>query len=74
MKVTIHITEQEWNEIVSFTGLTQKGPAVRKFLTDSLQLLRRRQIAAKFLSGEWSAEFPDYELSHAKELHLTKPH
>jgi hypothetical protein len=72
MKVTIRITEQEWTEIHEITGIQAKAPAIRTFLNDSLQLLRRRQIAAKFLSGEWSAELPDYELSQSKELLYNK--
>jgi hypothetical protein len=72
MKVIIHITEQEWTEIREITGMQAKDPAIRTFLTDSLPLLRRRQIAEKFLSGEWSAELPDYELSQSKELLYNK--
>ncbi|RYY62765.1 MAG: hypothetical protein EOO05_01630 [Chitinophagaceae bacterium] len=36
-------------------------PAIRKLVVDALQLRRRAEISAKFLSGEWSTELAGYE-------------
>lgn len=68
MKVTVDIPDSELAEICFFTGEKKKGPAIRKMVTDALMLKRRQQLAQKFISGEWGAEFEGFEESQAKEL------
>ena len=67
MKISVDLSDDELKEITRVTGITKKGPAIRKLLVDALQLQRRAEISAKFMSGEWSAEFPDYEASEATD-------
>lgn len=61
MKISVELPEKELAEICEITGISKKGPAIRKMLADSLLAQRRANIAGKFLSGEWSAELSGYE-------------
>jgi hypothetical protein len=61
MKVTVEFSESEMREIRKMTGETKKGPAIRKVVVDALNLRKRREIAQKFISGEWGVELPGYE-------------
>ncbi|TLD69520.1 hypothetical protein FEM03_17765 [Phragmitibacter flavus] len=54
-------------EITRLTGITKKGPAIRKLLADTLTMQRRAEIAAKFVSGEWSAELEGYEAAQVAD-------
>jgi hypothetical protein len=63
MKITVDLPEIELTEICEITGISKKGPAIRKLLADTLQAQRRAKIAGKFLSGEWSTELKDFEAS-----------
>jgi hypothetical protein len=42
-------------------GERKKGPAIRKVVDHALKMHRRKEIAQKFLTGEWSAESEGYE-------------
>lgn len=61
MKITVDLPESDLEEISRITGIFKKGPAIRKMLRDTLAMQRRAEVAAKFLSGEWSAELEGYE-------------
>lgn len=61
MKVTVELPENELAEICEFTGIVKKGPAIRNLLSQTLQAQRRKKIAGKFLSGEWSADLHGFE-------------
>ncbi|MBV9010229.1 MAG: hypothetical protein JO354_13865 [Verrucomicrobia bacterium] len=61
MKVTVELSENEIRQIQREAGEKKKGPAIRKFIAAHLKLARRREIARKFASGEWSAELPPIE-------------
>jgi len=61
MKITVELPENELVEICEITGITKKGPAIRKLLADTLQTQRRAKIAGKFLSGQWSAGLKGFE-------------
>jgi hypothetical protein len=61
MKITVEIPENELAEICEITGVSKKGPAIRKLLADTLQAQRRAKIANKFLKGEWSAGLDGFE-------------
>ena len=61
MKITVDISETDLREIQRHSGEKKKGPAIQKFIADRLKLARRREIARKFLSGEWSAELPSID-------------
>lgn len=67
MKITVELPENELVEICEITGISKKGPAIRKLLTDTLQSQRRARIAGKFLSGQWSAELNDFDSSKAAD-------
>ena len=61
MKITVDISESDLREIQRHSGKKKKGPAIQKFIADTLRLARRREISRKFLSGEWSVDFPSIE-------------
>jgi hypothetical protein len=67
MKITVELPESELHEICEITGISKKGPAIRKLISDSLQLRKRARISAKFLSGEWSAELEPLETSRRND-------
>jgi hypothetical protein len=67
MKITVELSESDLREICKFTGERKKGPAIRKFVADALQLKRRAQIAQKFISGEWGVELKGFEEGQAAE-------
>ena len=67
MKVSVEFSEEELGEISRLTGITKKGPAIRKLLIEALQLKRRAEISAKFLSNEWSAGLEGFEESKAAD-------
>jgi hypothetical protein len=61
MKITVELPENELVEICEITGVTKKGPAIRKLLTDALRTQRRAKIANQFLNGESSAGLDSFE-------------
>ena len=61
MKITVELSDSEINEIRLLTGERKKGPAIRKLVAEALMLKRRREIAEKFISGEWGAELEGIE-------------
>ena len=67
MKVTVDIPDSDLVEICFFTGEKKKGPAIRKMVIDALMLKRRQQLAQKYISGEWGAEFEGFEEAQAME-------
>jgi len=72
MKVTVEVSDKELKEIIRFSGEKRKGAAIRKLAVEALMLKKRRQIAAKFLSGEWSVDLPSLEVLR-KDRNLWKP-
>lgn len=67
MKITVELPEEEMREICELTGISKKGPAIRKLLADTVMLQRRARISEKFLSGEWSAELDGFEAAKHEE-------
>jgi len=67
MKVTVEIPESELREICRVTGESKKGPAIRKLVTDALQMKRRERFAQKFISGEWGVELKGFEAGQAAD-------
>lgn len=65
MKVTVELPENELVKICEITGISKKGPAIRKLLADTLQSQRRASIAKNFLSGQWSAQLSGFEATKA---------
>ncbi|MGI8436708.1 MAG: hypothetical protein ACR2NX_07370 [Chthoniobacterales bacterium] len=65
MKVSVELSDAEIKDILRFTGEKQKGPAIRKLVVSALMLKRRAAMTEKFMSGEWSVEFPFYEEQRA---------
>jgi len=61
VKITVDISESDLREIQRYSGTKKKGPAIQKFIADTLRLARRREISRKFLSGEWSVDLPSIE-------------
>lgn len=61
MKVSVELSDTEIKDIIRFTGEKQKGPAIRKLVVSALMLKRRAALSEKFMTGEWSVEFPHFE-------------
>jgi hypothetical protein len=61
MKITVEIPDSELREICQITGESKKGPAIRKLVTDALQMKRRERFAQKFISGEWGVDLKGFE-------------
>lgn len=72
MKITVELPDSEIEEICRLTGESKKGPAIRKLVLDSLMMKRRRAIAEKFISGQWSAELPGFEESRLSDRAAAK--
>lgn len=56
MKVTVDIKPQDLKDVMRLSGEKRRSAALQKFLSNSLQLSRRREVLDKFLTGEWSTE------------------
>lgn len=67
MKITVDLPEKDLAEVCEMTGITKKGPAIRKLLADTLQTRRRAKIANKFITGEWSADLDGFEAAKAAD-------
>ncbi len=67
MKITVDLPATELSEICEITGISKKGPAIRKLLVDTLQAQRRAKIAGKFLTGQWTSELKDFEAAKAAD-------
>jgi hypothetical protein len=61
MKISVELSDADMKDIIRFTGIKQKGPAIRKLVANALMMKRRAFYTEKFMSGEWSAEFPHFE-------------
>ena len=61
MKITVELSDAELRDVIRFTGKKQKGPAIRKLVVDALMLHRRAASTDKFMSGEWSVNFPHFD-------------
>jgi len=67
MKITVEITDSDIREVCRVTGEKKKGPAIRKLVTDALQMKRRERLAQKFISGEWGVELKSFEAGQAAD-------
>lgn len=67
MKITVDLPEEDLRDICRITGIGKKGPAIRKMVEDALMLERRKELSAKFLSGEWGAELEGFESAKAAD-------
>ena len=67
MKITVDLPEIELVAICEITGISKKGPAIRRLLADTLQARRRAKIAGKFLSGEWAVKLENFETAKADD-------
>jgi hypothetical protein len=61
MKITVEISESDIREICNVTGERKKGPAIRKFVADALQMKRRKQFVKDVLAGKWGVELDGFE-------------
>ena len=52
MKITVELPENELAEIFEITGISKKGPAIRKLLADTLQSQRRARIASRWADND----------------------
>jgi hypothetical protein len=73
MKITVEISESEMQEICRVTGQHKKGPAIRKLVTDALQLKRREHIVQKFISGECGVELKGWEEAQVTDQQADSP-
>ena len=67
MKITVDLPESDLQQICGLTGITKKGPAIRKLLSDSLLLIRRTHTTRKFLTGEWSVGLDRFEAARQQD-------
>jgi hypothetical protein len=67
MKVTVEVSDSELREICLVTGESKKGPAIRKLVTDALQMKRRERLAQRFISGKWGVELKGFEAGQAAD-------
>jgi len=67
MKITVDLPETDLRDICRITGISKKGPAIRKLVDDALQLQRRAEISGKFMSGAWGTELGGIEASQAAD-------
>ncbi|HEY5892673.1 MAG TPA: hypothetical protein VIT91_05525 [Chthoniobacterales bacterium] len=67
MKITVELEEKDIDDICRWTGEKKKGTAIRKLLVSELMMRRRREIADKFVSGEWGVELAGYEAATGKD-------
>ncbi len=65
MKITVEIPEKDLRDICRVTGISKKGPAIRKLVGDALMLERRKELSEKFLTGEWGTDLAGYEDARA---------
>jgi len=72
MKVTVDLPEGELRDICRITGISKKGPAIRRLVANALQLELRKEISGKFLSGEWQVDLAGFEESQAAENRKTR--
>ncbi len=61
MKITVDIPDRDMKDIMRFSGVKKKGPAIAKFLASELMLRRRRELSDEVMSGKVTFEFPHYE-------------
>jgi hypothetical protein len=61
MKITVDIPDKDMRDIIRFTGVKKKGPAIVKLVADTLMLKRRRELSDEVLSGKVRFKFPHYE-------------
>jgi hypothetical protein len=47
MKITVDLPDKEIREITRLTGISKKGPAIRKLLADTLMLQRRAHLTVR---------------------------
>ena len=67
MKITVDLPESDLRDICRITGISKKGPAIRKVLDEALLLQRRAEISGKFISGEWRTDLRGMETSQADD-------
>jgi hypothetical protein len=67
MKITVDISEKDLKDIMRFSGLKKKGPAIVKFVATELMLRRRRELSDEVMAGKFRVEFPDWEESRRRE-------
>ena len=67
MKITVDLPEKDLRDICRITGISKKGPAIRKLLDEALLLQRRPEISGKFISGEWGTDLNGIEASKAAD-------
>jgi hypothetical protein len=56
MKVTVDINTKDLRDMIRLSGEKRRDAAVLKFLSNSLQLSRRREVLDKFITGDWSTD------------------
>lgn len=66
MKITVDLPEKDLKDIMRYSGVRKKGPAIAKFLALELMLKRRRELSDEVMSGKVRLEFPHHET--AQEL------
>jgi hypothetical protein len=63
----VDISENDLKDIMRFSGVKRKGPAIVKFITKGLMLRRRRELSDEVMAGKFRVEFPDWQESRKRE-------
>jgi hypothetical protein len=66
MRITVYISDSDLQEVCRITGEKKKGPALRRAILETLKLRKRKEIAAKFISGEWGVELTGYKAARRR--------
>jgi hypothetical protein len=72
MKITVEIADSDLREICQVTGERKKGPAIRKLVTDALQMKRRERWVEEVLAGKWGVELEGFEEAQLAERSAAK--
>ena len=67
MRITVELSASDVREICEITGERRKGPAIRKFVADALQMKRRERFVQEVLSGKWGVDLKGYEEARAAD-------
>ena len=67
MKITVEIPDKDLKDIVRFSGVKKKGPAIAKLVADSLMLKRRLEMCDEVVSGKWTIDLPDWRVTRAQD-------
>jgi hypothetical protein len=67
MRRTVDIPGKDMKDILRFSGVKKKGPAIVKLVASQLMLRRRRELSDEVMTGKFRVELPDWAESRQRE-------